>query len=246
MKNTFFTILLVTMVILLMPQKTKASDSYATIDWRGAYVIGSGFETYKHPVIQTCIGHAFDNDFEFSFWNSLPASFDDISGNAGTEVDLNLQYHLGPLTVGAAYFFMFPDKNEFYENDVLQLNAEISKTFLFGNAIATPGFRIEYDFPTDGHFDNQNTGLYLIPKIDLAYSLNDKWKVGINTQFEVDLGGYCADKALVIDIAPKVTYQITKDISLNVGIDNYLTVVKSNEDPRQCLHIPRMGISFLF
>ncbi|HCU70811.1 MAG TPA: hypothetical protein DIC35_03615 [Candidatus Moranbacteria bacterium] len=231
---------------MLLTSNAFAVGSYFSSDWRESYVLGSGFEKYKNPVIQTCVGHAFGNGLEFSLWNSLPASFDGIGDNAATEIDLNALYHLGFITLGGSYFSLFPDKNEFYKNDVLQVNFEISNSFQMGQFSITPGLRIEYDFPVNGQYDKRNTGLYVIPKIDLDYALSDQWKASLNTQFEADLGGYGAQKALIIDICPKITYQINQNTSLNAGIDIYLATIKSDSDVRQDEYVPRVGISYAF
>lgn len=230
------------LAVLTMCSVVLAEGSYVKVEWLGSYVCGNGFQAYENPVWQSEIGHEFKNGFGFSIWNSLPASLQNIGDNAGTEVDVNAWYDLGPLILGVSYFSVFPDSKAFYKNDVWQLNADGNKDFDFDGIVVTPGLRVELNLPVDGAYNRQNTGFYLIPRLNLSAKLNEQWQANIMTKFEVDFGGYGAEKALIVLISPGLTWKISKTVTVDVGVNMYFPTFEKNGDPRENEFIPRVGI----
>jgi hypothetical protein len=241
-------IVLVLCVNFVGVSQLHAAESYATMDWVSQYVIGSGFVNYNHPALQVEVGSEFKNGLGGSVWGSVPASLYGIGNNMGTEVDLNLWYHVNKhLTVGAAYFFLSPDLWG-KENDVIQANAEVDGSLiLFGDFSVKPGFRVEYDAPADGGpYNKFTTGLYLIPMVGLNYKVNSNLNVSMNTRFTADLGGYGAEKSLIAKFSPRVTYQASKNLSVNAGMDIYIPTFKTNDEVRTNLYVSRVGVSYAF
>ncbi len=246
MKKKLLSAMTVAMILLAITQSAIGESYYSSIDWASSYILNSGFSTYNKPVVQTFLSREFENGFGISLFNSLPASAQYVGDNTATEGDLNGWYRHGFARFGLAYIFMFPDKDTFYKNDVWQINAEISKEFQMSELKVTPGFRMEYDLPVDGTYNRQTTGIYLIPRINLASQLNDKLSFNLMTKFEIDAGGYGADKALIIFTAPKFSYAITKNLTTNVGINMYFPTIKSERDIRKNQYVTDIGISYAF
>ncbi len=232
--------------MLTVCSSALAEGSYAKIDWLGSYVFGNGFQAYENPVFQAEIGHEFKNGFGGSIWGSLPAGLQSIGDNAATEVDVCAWYHYGLATLGISYFSIFPDNGDFHKNDVWQLNGDISKDFNFGSIVVTPGFRAEYNMPVDGTYSQETTGLYLIPRINFSAKLSERWQANVMTKFEGDLGGYGAQKALVILVAPGLTWKISDTLTANASVSMYFPSLAKSSDSRENELVPRIGISKSF
>jgi len=240
-------ILVIFLLINFLFRASSHAGSYVTSQILDSYVLGAGFQIYDRPVIQTEVGHIFENGFGLSVWGSLPASLNDVGANAGTEVDLNVWYSFNPVTVGAAYYCMSPGTFSSIGNDIFQVNAEVSKKVLIGNGIfLTPCFRAEYNFPADDDHCSETTGLYLIPSISLAYELNDQVRISLKNKAECDMGGYGADKALIMILAPNFSFKISETLSANVGVNIYLPAIKTDDDIRKNLYVPYLGVSYSF
>ncbi|MFZ2193708.1 MAG: hypothetical protein WAV31_05680 [Candidatus Moraniibacteriota bacterium] len=249
MKKLILAVLMTVAAVALMAggySVAYASGEYLVVDGLGSYVLGSGFEVYDKPVIQMEAGKNFENGLGGSVWASLPTNFNNVGDNAATEVDLSVWYSKNFWTIGGAYYLMSPGTLTSTNNDVLQVNAEVSKAFSLGIITAIPGFRVEYNFPVDDVHNSQTTGLYLIPMVDLACNITDKLKVNMKTKLDVDMGGYGAEKALIIKVAPRMTYQLSEKLSANVGIDMYFPTFMDDTDYREDLYVTHAGISCAF
>lgn len=246
MKKLILAVLMTVLASLTITSAVSASGEYFVVDGLGSYVLGSGFEVYEHPVYQMEAGKNFENGFGASIWASLPTNLNNVGDNAATEVDLSAWYSKDFWTIGGAYYLMSPGTLSSTKNDIFQVNAEISKAFSLGIITATPGFKIEYNFPVDDVHSSKTTGLYLIPMIGLSCKVTDRLEINLKTKFDADLGGYGAEKALIIKVTPRVTYQISEKLSVNAGIDMYFPAFMNNKDCREKLYVPRAGTSYAF
>ena len=219
---------------------------YVNSEWLTEYIYGSGFVGSSRPVWQHTSGVNFDNGFDAYIWHSLPAALNDIGNSKATEVDLCAGYRTGMLRLGASYISIFPDKEKFYGNDTLQANAQIDRAYKFYSLTIAPALRAEYNFPTNGKYLRSTTGLYFYSWVNAAYKFDDHWQATLQTKLTADMGGYSADKALMANVVPTLTYTVNSKFNVYTVVRTSLPIIESSSDPRRPHYIPGVGLTYNF